>query len=130
MAAYRMAHGNVIECGSGLTTLVMATKANVTSLEHIPAFASHTRAMLDRYGLNADVVCRPLVDGWYAAQPGSFDLALVDGPPRNISDRRVALERITADAWIWDDYDGAPIPGRVEVIEGPKTFAIGVSHGA
>lgn len=123
-AAYRCAAGRVLECGSGLTTLVMATKAEVTSLEHDPVWAAYTRAMLERYGLSADIQCRPLKDGWYDAAPGAADVLVVDGPPRTISDRLKVFDHASAPLIIWDDYDGCELPGSVEVIDGEKAFAI------
>lgn len=120
-AAHRLS-GNILECGSGLSTLVMATRGNVTALEHEPAFAAHTMAMLERYGLKADIICKPLVDGWYDYSGGEYDALVIDGPPRAISDRSQAIQRVKAKTVIWDDYD----TGLVDpvVIEGRKPFAI------
>jgi Methyltransferase domain len=94
---------NVIECGSGITTLLLAMMlrqngaARLYSLEHDERFAEDTRDRLERTGLTEQVelIVAPLarqtfgettVD-WYdlnAAQdrlPTAADLLVVDGPP-------------------------------------------------
>lgn len=113
----------VLECGSGLSTLVLALAgADVTVLEHDPAFASHTQGMLDQFGLKAEIICRPLRDGWYDYEGGEFDVLLIDGPPREISNRAIALERVKAPVVIWDDYEGGL--DDPEVTEGEKRLAV------
>lgn len=110
--------GTVLECGTGLSTLVLAARGcEVTSLEHDPMFASHVAAMLDRYNLRANILCKPLVDRWYDYAGGSFDCLIVDGPPRAMSDRNVVLERVTAPLIIWDDYAGG--------LDDPEVIAVG-----
>lgn len=104
---WRLAEGRVLECGSGLSTIVLAAKGcTVTALEHDPMYASFTRAVLDRYGLTADIICKPLKDGWYDYPGGTFDALIVDGPPRGNSDRKEVLNRVAAPIVIWDDYEG------------------------
>ena len=90
----------VVECGSGLSTLVIARclqlngKGHVFSLEHMEQFGQQTRKELDRHGLGewASVLDAPLdpydFHGrkfyWYrvGALPASpIDLLIVDGPP-------------------------------------------------
>ena len=92
--------GHVVECGSGLTTTVIARclqlngAGHVFAMEHLPKFAAVTRAELARQGLSdwATVLDAPLVpqdaDGkefhWYrtAGLPeAAIDLLIVDGPP-------------------------------------------------
>jgi hypothetical protein len=115
--------GRVLECGSGLTTLVLAAAGcRVTALEHDPAYASHTLAMLERHGLSADVLCRPLRDGWYDFDGGDFDCILVDGPPRAKGDRMKVLERCWAPVVIWDDYAGGL--ENVQVMGTIRPFAV------
>lgn len=98
--------GRVLECGTGLTTLVLAAKGcEVTSLEHDPMYASHIQAMLDRYGLKADIQCKPLLGRWYDFAGGEYDCLVIDGPPRAMSDRNKVLERVKAPLVIWDDYE-------------------------
>ena len=92
----------IMECGSGVSTLVAARcaelngRGHVYSLEHDPAYAAQTRGLLSKHGLSgrATVIEAPLVecsDGsrWYSAAalpadlPG-IDLLVVDGPPGTI----------------------------------------------
>lgn len=94
----------VVECGSGSTTVVIASKltsngrGQLISLEHDPLYAERTRRLLRNAGLD-DVVCvvvAPLeiqrIGGrsvlWYEpravnrAIEGEIDLLVVDGPPQ------------------------------------------------
>ena len=103
------ATGKVLECGSGLTTLVLAIKGvDSTILEHDPAFASHTRKMLALFGIEVDIQITPLVGGWYDYAGGKFDTVIVDGPPRALGDRDEVFARIQAPLWIIDDMGGEP----------------------
>lgn len=98
----RPALQNVVECGSGTSTIWMALAAarrqsgHVTALEHDPVYAEQTREQLRRHGVSdfATVVDAPLstvvVDGrefpWYDQAaldrlPAQVDLLFVDGPP-------------------------------------------------
>jgi predicted O-methyltransferase YrrM len=91
----------IVECGSGVSTLVLsrclskAGRGHVLSLEHNPGFAQQTRDNLARAGLDdwATVVDAELVPYelggqqylWYSTKglPSnlSIDLLLIDGPP-------------------------------------------------
>lgn len=95
----------VVETGSGVSTLVIAYaleklgRGKVVALEHEPAFAHATRALIAEHGLEAyaTVIDAPLetveVGGksyrWYA-QRGleglEIDLVVDDGPPRHVGD--------------------------------------------
>lgn len=120
----------IVECGSGVSTLVMAYALRrlgdgaVVALEHDAEHAERTRSLLRRHGLQswAEVRHAPLraveIQGrswpWYdaAALPdGPLDLALIDGPPRATGDlaRYPALpllhDRLASDAvLILDDH--------------------------
>jgi predicted O-methyltransferase YrrM len=91
---------NVVECGSGTSTLWMALalrqqgSGKIVAFEHQEAFAAETRGTLARHGLNdvADVLEAELVDvktplgmrPWYDIGghiAGAIDLVVVDGPP-------------------------------------------------
>lgn len=92
----------VVECSSGVSTLVLARsmqmngRGHVYSLEHEAEFAEKTRAMLMEHGLTewATVVDAPLVVGpegtpWYddSALPAAIKdigLVVVDGPPQAV----------------------------------------------
>lgn len=120
---YKLCRGRVLECGSGLSTLVMAAAGcEVTALEHDPMWASHLQAMLDRYNLKANIICKPLAGKWYDFAGGDYDALVIDGPPRNISDRTVAIQLVRAPLIIWDDYPGGL--SDPEIIEGENTFAV------
>ena len=93
----------VVECGSGLTTLVIAERlrsrgtGRLYTLEHDPTFAEKTKAHLEAAGLGdwVELINAPLVDqtfcgrrvSWYSEPaigprlPAEIDLLVVDGPP-------------------------------------------------
>ena len=90
----------MVECGSGLSTVVLARclqingEGHVYSMEHMPEFAQVTREELQHQGLAewATVLDAPLVahniNGqqfqWYQVDQlptEPFDLLIVDGPP-------------------------------------------------
>jgi len=94
----------VVECGSGVSTLWLALVARdhgldtrIVALEHLPAFAEQTRAILRAHGVEqfAEVRDAPLVPTglpghatpWYdrAALDGleGIGLLFVDGPPES-----------------------------------------------
>lgn len=95
----------IVECGSGVSTLVMARTAElvspgsrVVSIEHDPEFVQRTRVLIGLHKLTdiADIVHAPLteleLDGrateWYLNEPfqdlREIDLLLVDGPPGSV----------------------------------------------
>jgi predicted O-methyltransferase YrrM len=88
----------VVECGSGVSTVVLALALNgsghLYSLEHLSQYAEETRAELARHGVaeRATVLEAPLREcvlpsgtwGWYTADglpKERFDMLVVDGPP-------------------------------------------------
>ena len=96
----RRAPAQVLELGSGVSTIVIARRlqqsgaGHVTALEHQPEHAERTRAELDAQGLSAvaSVVDAPLREvtvgtgtwSWYelaAGLPRAVDAVFVDGPP-------------------------------------------------
>lgn len=104
----------IVECSSGVSTLVAARccqlsgQGHVYSLEHESAYAEKTRAMLREYGLDswATVVDAPLSQGadgliWYQdrnlpAAAEHIDFLIIDGPPKEISElaRYPAMPRL------------------------------------
>lgn len=96
----RHAPETILECSSGLTTLVLARccqrngRGRVVSLENGREYADETRRWIERYGLSnhAEVVYAPLSPvvlddvryDWYATEdiPDDFaDMLVIDGPP-------------------------------------------------
>lgn len=92
--------GTIVECGSGVSTIVLARcleilgTGHVYSLEHLPDQADKTRQNLTRHGLDerATVLTTPLCShainderfDWYEtkALPSlSYDMLVIDGPP-------------------------------------------------
>lgn len=97
IAAARKATGDILELGSGLSTLAMAAanpNIKVFALEHDPVYLERTRVEMQRQGLTNIVLhFSPLKDygdhRWYADEAsGPFSLVLVDGPPRDLADRQ------------------------------------------
>jgi predicted O-methyltransferase YrrM len=94
----------MLECGAGLSTVVLAAIArkngtgHVYSLENDPAYAAQVRRDLSRVGLDAwaSVIDAPLDKfaigdqswRWYttATLPNAIDLLLVDGPPGGLAE--------------------------------------------
>jgi len=96
----------ILECGSGLSTVILAYglrdkgSGRLTALEHLPKYAEQTRALLEQHDLSAwaEVRLAPLEDvvlegsawPWYqmtAVPDGDIDLLLVDGPPGHLNDQ-------------------------------------------
>ena len=96
----RSRHG-VLECGSGLTTLVLAAYSTspVTTLEqHAPSFRKIQRCVDYLRASHVTVRHTPLRRyaewDWYDWVPGqrdTFDLAVCDGPPGNTRGGRFGL---------------------------------------
>jgi len=87
--------GPILECGSGLTTLLLGLLTRrrsipVWSLEHHPKWYGRVRSVTRRHRLANVTVCHtPLIDygpfEWYALPetplPDDFRLVICDGPP-------------------------------------------------
>lgn len=87
--------GPVLECGSGLTTLLLGCLAgrrgiDVWSLEHSPEWHARVSAVLQRHAIPRVRLClAPIEDygafSWYRApvaeMPHDFRLVVCDGPP-------------------------------------------------
>ena len=87
--------GDILECGSGLSTIMLGVLAEkrgkkIWSLEHHAGLGKRVQANLDRYGLHSVSLCvAPLKDyggySWYDpplnAMPQFFSLVICDGPP-------------------------------------------------
>jgi len=128
------ATGPVLECGSGLTTLVAGALAaprgiEVWALEHDPAWFERTRAAVERWKLpNVHVLLAPLRDygdhAWYDVpldvMPVRFSLVVCDGPPGTTKGGRYGLvpllrDRLAPHCVIL--LDDASRPGERAVLE-------------
>lgn len=105
----RSADGPILECGSGLSSLVLGlcSRFQVWTLEDDPIYASYTSRMLNKYNIsNVEVYNCPLRfyenSKWYdidlhedinIVNPYiNFSLAIVDGPPRNLVYSRIGIK--------------------------------------
>ncbi len=97
------APSTVVECSSGVSTLVIARglqqneRGHVYSLEHDRKYAEKTSAMLKKYGLEqwATIIYAPLISNgegvpWYddskiPSDIDPIDLLVVDGPPNDLA---------------------------------------------
>jgi len=132
--------GTIVECSSGLTTLVLARccqingHGRVFSLENGARFAEKSEAELRRYGLgdHAEVLHAPLqphvVDGhqysWYATEdllPQSIEMLVIDGPPGFLQQHArypalpLLFERLTEGCTVF--LDDAARADEVEIVE-------------
>lgn len=97
--------GDVLECGSGLSTLLLAAMASktgrqVVALEHVPAWAARVRRALEQHGLSraATVIDAPLrphsAFSWYDHAPNGparYAVVVCDGPPSTTQGGRYGL---------------------------------------
>jgi hypothetical protein len=128
--------GDGVECGSGLSTIVLGVFAEALdrrwwALEQDPRWATRVRGAADALELAAPAVLdAPLVpyDGfdWYAVPdqlPPAIDFVLCDGPPANgeaIRRRRFGLVPVLGDRFsptIEILLDDASRPGEREILE-------------
>ena len=101
----RTATGTVLECGTGLTTLIVASvlqqrgNAKLVSLEHDAGWAASIQTWLSRYDLSsARVITKPLKQydsyQWYDVSElecDSISLVICDGPPSTTQGGRGGL---------------------------------------
>jgi Methyltransferase domain len=101
-------HGPVLECGSGLTTLVMASAAvlmnrRVISLEHDASWAERVqRALPSRLQTTVDLNVTPIRSypdfDWYDIEPASpprdIGFVMCDGPPGKTRGGRYGLSQV------------------------------------
>jgi len=90
--AYRMAmnlplDAKILECGSGISTVVLAaTGRPLTVVEENPEWAEATQKLLTECELDARILCAPVDGDWYAAKDAlkdyQADLLVIDGPRR------------------------------------------------
>src|SRR5262249_50220101 len=92
--------GPILECGSGLTTflLAFASRHTVWSLEHLGEWQRRIPSLLNWTGTSANLLLSPLQrygsDDWYAipaGMPSNFRLVVCDGPPGSTLGGRYGL---------------------------------------
>jgi len=128
----KAAQGNILECGTGLSTIIMGlalagTGHRVYALEHDLSWLRKATAWLQRYEVETvNLFYAPLFPhekgDWYGIRahelPSDFDIAVIDGPPRWLSDRTVAGD-VLGEAlartrlWMVDDAQDEPIKSFV-----------------
>ena len=105
------ANGPILECGSGLTTILLTALAgqrgiHVWSLEHMSTWYTRVAKTIDRLGVPAiHVVYVPLqaygAYDWYAppfpVMPTDFQVVICDGPPGSTPGGRYGLLPIMRD---------------------------------
>lgn len=78
----------ILECGTGLTTLVLASsKRAMVCVEEHREWAEKLDELLQMCGLNADIVVAAVQDGWHDKAKAMLagmraDLVVIDGPRR------------------------------------------------
>jgi len=115
----------VFECGSGISTLVMVLAgAHVTAYESDYLWYQKVKELAEKLKLDINLIYSPIKDygefKWYSDLPPKFELALVDGPQRQIG-RKGFYELADyehADILV-DDYTDLPI------LEGRENFSFG-----
>lgn len=102
---FRLSQGCVLECGSGVTTLLLALLAekvdrSVWTFENHEEWGSHIRMIVRAFDLDNIQICHsPLKDygdyEWYTLPeqrvPYGFGLVVCDGPPGTIEGGRYGL---------------------------------------
>jgi hypothetical protein len=100
-----IAEGPILECGSGLTTIVLGVVAQRTgttlwSFEHMPEWAERVSMDLTHFGIDSVRLCvAPLASfgnfDWYTppseAKSERFGLVVCDGPPSSTRGGRYGL---------------------------------------
>lgn len=134
--------GPVLECGSGLSTLLVGAivESNGTdlwTLEHHPTWFARIEKQLNKYRFGSThLVLAPLQDygdfSWYRSplddMPDKFALIICDGPPGNTAGGRYGLlpvmrERLSATAEILLDDTSRPAEAKVARRWGQETGA-------
>ena len=105
------ARGPILECGSGLTTILLGWLAGrrgieTWSLEHMPDWHARMSTTLQRYNIpNSHISLAPLREysefSWYDPPltnlPASFYLVICDGPPGTTPGNRYGLLPVLGD---------------------------------
>lgn len=151
----RETEGPILECGSGLSTLVMAAAAGpgrmVYALENEWSWQIRLRQIANSVGLkNIKIECNPLENygdyDWYSVPdwlPEQFGMAFIDGPPQSTRGGREGFLHQMADrlepgcAVLMDDVGvseanratvarwGEALNAELHVMVRPRPFAVG-----
>lgn len=145
MAINLHAGQTILECGSGVSTLVLAMAARkvgarLVVFEQLGEWAEKTNAVLGTHGLEAAIEVRQIKDSWYDTarlEPLGADLVIIDGPVRSLGGDRLrpfaipGLLSPTAAVFI-DDADEVTTArlneisgGWTSVEDGPKPMVVG-----
>ena len=125
--------GNILECGSGVTTLLLGILCDrrpiqVWSLEHSLDWQKRIARVLETIGISGARVCfSPLVDygkfKWYdppmLQMPEQFSLVICDGPPGTTKGGRYGLLPVMYDRLAQESrilLDDAGRPGEMALI--------------
>jgi hypothetical protein len=103
-AAYKMAmkqpeDATILECGSGLSTVVLAaTGRKVIALEEHIEWAQKTQTLLTECGLDAEIIVADVEGDWYKAKAEmrglGAQMCVIDGPCRvDDTGKRTELDR-------------------------------------
>jgi predicted O-methyltransferase YrrM len=102
--------GDILEAGSGLSSLVMAA-ANpsviVNCLESNKEWADKVANIASKYNIdNLNIVLSPIENGWYSECPRKdYSLVICDGPPRGVSDRTGIYDYVGNAMFVMDDAE-------------------------
>lgn len=134
----------ILECGSGLSTIVLAaTGHKVICIEDQPEWAEKTDALLKECGLDADIKVTRMNGEWYAGREALFGInapmVVIDGPRRTPNmDRLWPLRNmdkgmVSSDAAVMvDDYHALPDTIKGEFLQAgskKRPFIAGRLHG-
>ena len=104
-AQARCAQRGILECGSGLSTIMLGifSRVPVISLEHIEEWADLVNKRLRQFGMPNRASYAPLAKrqdfDWYSCViSGEIDLVICDGPPSSIRGGRYGLLPVCADS--------------------------------
>jgi len=129
-ALSRKSEGDIIETGTGLTSIVLAaaTKHHVYCLEHDLEWAKKAEQIIEESGVtNITIIHAPItqghglrdnLDGYYDIpqwiKDKQWGLALNDGPPRLLGSRMGFFKYIKSDTIVCDDAND---PGYADALK-------------
>lgn len=126
--------GPILECGSGLTTIILGLLAGrrgveIYSLEHLPSWRSQVLNIIQKHQIPGIHVCFSPLENygdffWYDLPceilPQKFQLIVCDGPPGKTPGGRYGLLPVMQQYFSHENtilLDDAHRPGEIEVID-------------